>query len=155
MKMPAEPVIAPLTPEEAGELAAIFKAARPGYIAHFHPFAFDEESVRAQLEGARRDRYWGIRCGGELAGIFMLRGFNDGYERPAFGVFIAEHFAGRGLARRALAEAEKWCRENGIAEMMLTVHRENTTAVRVYEEAGFVAADPGAATLLMAKRLSK
>jgi len=30
------------------------------YLAHFHPFGFEEESVRGQLERARRDRYWAI-----------------------------------------------------------------------------------------------
>jgi RimJ/RimL family protein N-acetyltransferase len=154
VKTPIDPEIAPLSPPEAGELSAILKASSPEYIAHFNPFAFDEETVRTQLLRARRDRFWGLRVGGKLAGFFMLRGFDEGYERPAFGVFIAEQFAGRGLARTALAEATKWCTENGVQEMMLTVYRENVAAVRVYEEAGFVATDPGAAKFIMTKRLT-
>ena len=145
--------MAPLTPPEAGEVSRILTAARPAYAVHFHPFAFDEESVRAQLERARRDRFWGMRSGGELAGFFMLRGFDDGYERPAFGVFIAERFAGRGLARRALTAATQWCEENGVKEMMLTVTPENAVARRIYEEAGFAVAERTAKRIVMTKRL--
>jgi N-acetylneuraminate synthase/N,N'-diacetyllegionaminate synthase len=149
-----DPVIAPLTAAECGELSTILKGSRPEYAAHFNPFGFEEESVRAELEKARKDRYWGMRCGGELAGFFMLRGFDEGYERPAFGVFIAEQFAGRGLARRALAEATQWCEEIGVKEMMLTVYPENTAAVRIYEAAGFVASGGDAKKIIMTKRVS-
>jgi RimJ/RimL family protein N-acetyltransferase len=145
--------IVPLTPSDAGELSAMLCAARPEYAAHFHPFAFDEETVRRQLDHARRDRYWAIRSGGELAGFFMLRGFDEGYERPSFGVFIAERFAGRGLARRALAESIKWCEQNAVAEMMLKVYRENAAALRIYEEAGFTIAETRGNEIVMTKRL--
>ena len=154
MKTQIDPEIAPLTPMEAGEVSEMLRASRPEYAAHFNPFDFDETSVRAQLERARKDRFWGMRSGGKLAGFFMLRGFDQGYERPAFGVFIAEPFARRGLARRALAEATQWCEENGVKEIMLTVYGENTVAMRIYEEAGFVAAERDATKIIMTKRLS-
>ncbi len=153
MKTQLETEIAPLTPLDAAELSRILAASRPEYVTHFHPFAFDEQSVRQQLERARRDRFWGLRCGGELAGFFMLRGFDEGYERPAFGVFIAEHFAGRGLARRALNASIKWCEETGVREMMLKVYRENATALRIYEEAGFTIAECHGIKVVMTKRL--
>jgi RimJ/RimL family protein N-acetyltransferase len=145
--------LARLTVGEAGELSALLMQSRAEYLAHFHPFGFEEESVRGQMEGARRDQYWGIRCGGRLAGFFMLRGFDEGYERPAFGVFVAEEFARRGLARRALTEAMKWCEENAVREMMLTVYRENTAAVRIYEEAGFVETGRNRTKIVMTKEL--
>ncbi len=83
----------------------------------------------------------------------MLRGFDEGYERPSFGVFVAERFAGRGLARRALEESVKWCGQNGVAEMMLKVYRENTAALRIYEEAGFAIAESHGNEVVMTKRL--
>jgi RimJ/RimL family protein N-acetyltransferase len=153
MKPQAEPDIRPLTPLEAGEVSRMLTASRPEYAAHFHPFEFDEDSVRAQLDQARKDRYWAIRYGGDLAGFFMLRGFDVGYERPAFGVFVAERFAARGLARRALAAATQWCEQNSIREMMLTVNPRNAAARRIYEEAGFVVVERDADHIVMTKRL--
>lgn len=153
MKTPIDPEITALTPLEAGEISRLLTASRGGYVAHFHPFSFDEANVQAQLERARRDRFWGMRSGGKLVGFFMLRGFDEGYERPAFGVFIDEQFAGRGLARRALAAATQWCEEKGIKEMMLTVYPENAAARRIYEEAGFAATGHNAKNIIMTKRL--
>jgi RimJ/RimL family protein N-acetyltransferase len=129
--------LAPLTAGDAQELAALLRHARTDYVVHFHPFAFDEESVSAQLSAARADRFWAIRDGGALAGFFMLRGFDAGYARPSFGVFVAEKFAGRGLATQALAHALEWCREHGVEEAMLKVHPQNTAARSVYERLGF------------------
>lgn len=153
MKRPLEPEITPLGPADAAEIAALLQAASPGYSAHFQPFAFDEETVRGQLERARRDRWWGVRTGGKVVGFWMLRGFDEGYERPAFGVFIAERFAGRGLARRALDEATRWCEANGVPEMMLTVSPANTAARRVYDEAGFTVESADEKRVVMKKRL--
>jgi len=154
-KTHTESVIAPMSPREAAELSALLTGSRPDYIAHFHPFDFDEKSVRARLNQARKDLYWSIRCGEALAGFFMLRGFDEGYERPAFGVFVAEEFSGRGLARRALAEAMKWCETNGVREMLLSVYRENPAAVRIYEEAGFAETGRNGKRIIMTKRLAK
>ncbi len=153
MKTQLNPEIAPLSLRDAADLSRLLTAAAPEYVAHFHPFEFDGENVRAELERARRDRYWGMRTDGKLAGFFMLRGFDEGYERPAFGVFIAERFAGRGLARRALAASIEWCEKNGVKEMMLKVYRENATALRIYEEAGFAVIKSHGNEVVMTKRL--
>lgn len=137
---PMPPVdIAPLDPAHAPEVARLLGDARAGYVRHFRPFAFDEESLRGIFGAARKDRFWGMRVDGELAGFFMLRGLDEGYARPAFGVFVAEHFGRRGLGRRALEESIRWCTAQGIGEMMLSVHPENVGARRIYEEAGFTA----------------
>jgi len=153
--MNSEPKIVSLGPADAARIAAMLKAASQEYAAHFHPFAFDEATVRAQLERARKDCFWGLECGAKLAGFFMLRGFDEGYERPSFGVFVAEQFAGRGLARQALDTATQWCKENGVREMMLTVFPENAAARRVYEEAGFAVAENRPEKIVMTKRLAK
>jgi RimJ/RimL family protein N-acetyltransferase len=86
---------------------------------------------------AKRDRYWGIRWGKNLAGFFMLRGFDEGYERPSFGVFIVEAFSHYGLGKLALYYSLSWCRLNKIKAVMLKVHPDNIYARRIYEEAGF------------------
>ncbi len=144
----------PLTAENAAELSAMLTRERPEYAAHFHPFAFDEKTVRSQLEKARKDRFIGIRNGaGELAGFFMLRGLDDGYRRPAFGVFIAEAFAGGGFATFALNAAIDWCRRQGFDELMLTVEPENAAARRVYEQAGFAVEAVEEKRVIMAKKL--
>jgi RimJ/RimL family protein N-acetyltransferase len=131
-------VIFELTADHSGELSRMLLSGRPEYSQHFTPFSsYEADDLAKWLETAQRDRYWGIRCGEELAGFFMLRGFDEGYERPSFGVYIAKRFANRGLSKLALQYALSWCQLNKVSAVMLKVHPENTYARRVYEQAGF------------------
>jgi RimJ/RimL family protein N-acetyltransferase len=123
---------------DASALSRLLSNDPPEYSSHFAPFARDAESLTRMLAAATRDRYWGIHSGTELAGLVMLRGLDQGFETPAFGVYIAKAFAGRGLGSLALQFTEQWCRENDCRELMLTVHPENAAARRIYERAGFL-----------------
>lgn len=129
--------IQPLDAADAEELSRLILRDSSTYRTHFTPFAFDVESLTQRLAAARQDQYWGVRIGKTLAGFFMLRGFEEGYRRPAFGVYIGEHFAGSGLAALALHYALSWCRLHDVSSVMLKVHPENSTACHVYERAGF------------------
>ena len=71
------------------------------------------------------------------AGFYMLRGLDEGFPDPMYGVFVAEQFAGRGLARLTLAHAEAQCRLNGWGRLRLKVDPHNTRAHRIYETGGF------------------
>ncbi|MDI6739173.1 MAG: GNAT family N-acetyltransferase, partial [Candidatus Edwardsbacteria bacterium] len=104
------------------------------------PFAFDRDTVTKVLSQARADRYYGIYIAGKIAGFFMLRGFDQGYAIPAYGVWIAPNFAGKGLAELTLKQAMAVCRVSGIETLMLKVHPENIIAKGIYERNGFVAA---------------
>jgi RimJ/RimL family protein N-acetyltransferase len=132
-----EATITPLESKDAGALSALLQRQRREYIAHFHPFGSDAETIERVLTGARRDRFWALRWNGELAGFFMLRGFDEGYARPAFGVAVGEEFAGRGLGRLALAESLRWCRENSCEAVMLKVSPDNPPAKALYVANGF------------------
>ncbi len=130
--------IDPLQPANAAELSALILGDSKTYRQHFTPFPFGKASLSKHLSRARKDCYWGIRVGGKLACLFMLRGFDDGYERPSFGVYVGERFAGLGLASLALQYALSWCRARGVRSVMLKVHPENAAASHVYQRAGFV-----------------
>jgi RimJ/RimL family protein N-acetyltransferase len=132
----------PLTVAEAPALAGLLATERKEYLAHFHPFAFDAATLAARLHAAREDRYWAIHAGGELAGFCMLRGWDEGYSRPSFGIVVAETFAGRGLAREALAFCIEYCRARAVKTLILSVHPDNHRARRTYERAGFVRTGP-------------
>ncbi len=84
----------------------------------------------------------------------MLRGFDDGYTRPSFGVYIAERYTQRGLATLALHHALSWCRWNQIPAVMLKVHPDNRYARQTYERAGFQIVEPCPRTghLILEKR---
>lgn len=129
--------IFPLTLAQLPALSALWQAQRAEYVRHFHPFGGAVAELQQVLGAARRDRFWGLHHSGELAGFCMLRGWDAGFARPAFGVLVGERFAGRGLAAAALQHCLAWCREHRTEKVMLTVSRENERARRIYLAAGF------------------
>lgn len=127
-----------LSAADALTLSALLAAQSDEYMRYFVPFAFDEATVGAMLAKARRDLYMGLHWGDELAGFFMLRGWDDGYAVPAYGVTIAEAHRGHGLARLTLELARTICRRRGAERIMLKVHPDNVVAKGLYERAGYV-----------------
>lgn len=129
--------ISPLRNADAEVLCRLLTQDPPSYNQFFIPFKTNVESIRHILDQVQRDQYWGIRVNTELAGFFMLRGFDAGYEVPSFGVYIAQNFSRNGLAKLALEYALIWCRLNHCKQIMLSVHPDNIFACRTYEKAGF------------------
>jgi len=123
---------------DAMKLSTMLRAAPSAYSRHFIPFAFDAPSVRAVLRQARKDLFFVLRIGGTWAGFYMLRGFDQGYRIPAYGVWIAPAYQDRGLAALTLAHAFSICKLNGIGRLLLKVHPQNVRALKLYERSGFV-----------------
>jgi RimJ/RimL family protein N-acetyltransferase len=130
-------VITRLSPADSARLSKLLMSDDPVYGQYFLPFPINQESLEARLKATVNDRYWGLLFGDELVGFFMLRGFDEGYQRPSFGVYIARRFSRQGLSKLALEYSMNWCRLNGIHAMMLKVHPDNKYAGQGYEKAGF------------------
>jgi len=128
-----------LTLADASQLSGLLTADNNDYMQYFIPFATDIKSLEERLGSVREDRYWGVWFERTLAGLFMLRGFDEGYHRPSFGVYIARAYSGKGLSGLALDYCISWSRMNKIESMMLKVHPDNSYARHAYEKAGFTA----------------
>lgn len=131
-----------LTPEHSHLLSAMLVSQSPKYTQYFVPFSYDHQSIHERLANAQSDKYWGMWCNRELAGFFMLRGFDEGYMRPSYGVLISEPYANKGLAKLTLTHALSWCRLNQLEAIMLKVHPDNIYAKRAYEKMGFQHIEP-------------
>lgn len=121
----------------AEALAEIFASDPEDYKRYFHPFRLDRLSLLNQLRDRKKDRWWGFKISGELVGMFMLRGFDEGYDRPSFGVYIKKDYQGKGLATLALRYSMTWCYINEVQSMLIKVYSENKRAARLYREIGF------------------
>jgi RimJ/RimL family protein N-acetyltransferase len=127
-----------MTVDDSEKLAALVEGQPLDYLAHFTPFAMSSGEWRARLAAAEADRYWVIVDDSRIAGFFMLRGWDEGYSRPSFGIFVGARDQGKGLAKAALDHAIAWCQSTKSAtSIMLKVHSGNTAARSVYEAAGF------------------
>ncbi len=134
--------IRPFTGSDAPKTAELLRAADPAYVRYFRPFDFERDVVERLVRAAREDCWLAIEIArdgksAELAGFYMLRGIDEGFADPMYGIFIAKDFSGIGLARLSLAHAESMCRLNGWPNLLLKVDPANTRAFALYVAGGF------------------
>jgi GNAT superfamily N-acetyltransferase len=136
--------IRPIGPADAEQLGELFVGLASGPEARqFHPHPLTAaEAVRIAEGGEnRRDIYYAAFVDDRLVGYGMLRGWDEGYSIPSFGVAVGAAYRGRGIARRMLRYAIDCARERGATTMMLKVHLDNPSARHIYETEGFVFQD--------------
>jgi RimJ/RimL family protein N-acetyltransferase len=124
--------------KDAPRLSDMLRAQSSAYVRFFNPFNFDRETIEEVLARKDQDIFMGIFWQDELAGFFMLRGWDEGYEAPSYGVLIDARYSGYGLTRLSLKIAKSICKLRRVPRIMLKVHPENTVARALFEEARFI-----------------
>ena len=124
---PTEFIIRPLGVGDAAAVSGLLRAQPPEYVRFFYAFDFDEEALTRVLAARQRDVYSGIFWRGELAGLFMLRGWDAGYEVPSFGVLVDVRHRGRAFMRIALDVSKLICRLAGAPRLMAKIHPDNVS----------------------------
>jgi len=127
-----------LSTEDADLLSEALLSENSEYLKHFTPFEFSVDSIKRILSSVVMDKYFGIFLRNKLIGFYMLRGFDDGYKIPAYGVWISSKYSNKGLSKLTLYHAFSFCMINNIKTLMLKVHPENKIAKELYESLGFV-----------------
>ena len=97
------------------------------YLRFFYAFGSDESDVAKTLSEVEKDVYSGVFWQENLAGVFMLRGWDAGYEIPSFGVLIDEKYRGGAFMRLTLDAAKLICRLSGAKRLMAKIHPENVS----------------------------
>lgn len=119
--------IRPLSSADAAAVSSMLLAQPPEYARFFYAFDFSEEKIAQVLASKTKDVYSGVVWRGELVAIFMLRGWDAGYDVPSFGVFVAEKYRGGTFMRIALDAAKLICRLSGARRLMATIHPDNVS----------------------------
>ncbi|MDB6175213.1 MAG: GCN5-related N-acetyltransferase [Chthoniobacteraceae bacterium] len=148
--------IAELYPSDAQDLLDLIAGESDDYLRYTPNFRSSPQTLADGLRNRQADRWWGFLKEGELVGFFMLRGLDEGYKQPAFGVFVAESASKAGLATRALAHALAWCESEGIGSVMLKVDPANHRARQIYLREGFkeIRVCPATRQQIMEKQLT-
>lgn len=124
----ADLVIRPLRAEDARAVSEMLRAQPPEYARFFYAFSFEAGDIARMLAARGRDVYMGLLWRDELAGLFMLRGWEEGYEVPALGAFVAEKYRGRGLMQLTVELTKVICRLRGASRVMYKSHPDNAPA---------------------------
>lgn len=130
-----------LTISDAEQISKVLLSSDESYTKYFHPFDFQTSSIKNVIAKSIKDCFFAveINTGNESKniGFYMLRGIDQGYTDPMYGVFISHQYSGKGIARLTISHAESFCKLNGFKKLLLKVHPENFRAKNLYESLGF------------------
>ncbi len=132
-----------LNASDAQNLSNLLLNSSSEYVKYFHPFDFQLLSIQKILDSAINDNFFGIEVkdnsltNSKLIGFYMLRGMDEGYTEPMYGVFIDQQWQGKGIAKLSLYHAECFCKINLYKRILLKVHHNNYRAQQLYESIGF------------------
>jgi ribosomal protein S18 acetylase RimI-like enzyme len=127
-----------LRPEHCSSIARLLEDNdREEITRHFHPFPMTRETAERLCRVQSKDRYYVAFLDGVMVGLAMLRGWDEGYEVPSFGVFIDYRYHGRGFGRLLTDHAIVEAKRAGCAKVRLTVYESNVEGRRLYTSLGF------------------
>lgn len=145
---PARLRLRALAAGDAPALGELFRANDdPATVADFHPFALTAEMARTLASEPGADRFYGVWRGDRLVAFTMLRGWNEGYEVPSFGILVDRSERGLRVGREATILTLDAAHAAGCTRVRLTVEPGNARARRLYRSIGF-APDEGNAMVL-------
>lgn len=122
---------------DAAAVSGLLRAQPPEYARFFYALGPGEEEIARALAARERDVYSGMFWRGELVAVFMLRGWDAGYEVPSFGVLVDVKHRGRAFMRISLDVAKLICRLSGATRLMAKIHPDNVSP-RGARRLGFV-----------------
>jgi ribosomal protein S18 acetylase RimI-like enzyme len=135
-------VIRKISVEDAEALGDFFAAVAVDTetVRFFHPHPFTLEFARELCirSATCRDRYYVACFQDRMIGYMMLRGWDEGYTVPSFGVCNHPALRDVGLGQALLVHAVRESRAAGATQLRLTVFKNNERAVHVYRKFGFL-----------------
>jgi [ribosomal protein S18]-alanine N-acetyltransferase len=105
---------------------------------YFHPHPFTEDAVERIVRTAGKDLYYVLCEGTSVVGYGMLRGWDEGYEIPSLGIAIHPAARNAGLGRVLMHFLHGAARRGGASKVRLRVKAQNTRAMKLYQDLGYV-----------------
>ena len=129
-----------MEPGDEASVAALFARCRDHEeMAFFDPFPLTSETARRLAREKRLDRYYVADASSDLVGLSMLRGWDEGYEVPSFGVMVDPAWHGQGVGSALSDFTIAAAAELGCDSIRLSVYGRNERASTMYLRRGFTA----------------
>jgi len=123
-----------LTGKDVNELFDLLNSLSEEAKKFFHPHPFDKRTLK-QIGLSKKDHYFVLTVNKKIIGYSMLRLF--GYEIPSYGACIRNGYERQGYGMMLTERTIQKVIELGYKEMILTVHKDNIPAIKLYEKTGF------------------
>ena len=122
-----------------------------GTLIHLHGWIYDREcGYDHGFEGyvcktlyeffekysPQKDRFWFAEAGGQMIGAIAIVGHTKAKAQLRWFILHPD-YRGQGLGSRLMGEAMAYCREKGYKDIFLYTTKDQRTAIRMYEKAGF------------------
>jgi ribosomal-protein-alanine N-acetyltransferase len=128
-----------IVPEDSAALARFMEENNvPAVVRTFNPFPMTAETARRIACAPRLDRYYGAFLDGRVVALSMLRGWDEGYSVPSFGIMVDHRLHGMGIGARVLDDTIGEAVRLGCRRVRLSVFAGNRRAVGLYLSRGFV-----------------
>jgi sugar phosphate isomerase/epimerase/ribosomal protein S18 acetylase RimI-like enzyme len=125
--------------EDAPILGGFFERNNvPAVTSLFSPFPLTSATAESLLNEAEADLFFGLFQGGRIVAFSMLRGMDEGYQIPSFGLFVDHDFQRLGLGRKLLQFTCRYADIKGFDKIRLSVFEDNEGGKKLYGELGFV-----------------
>jgi ribosomal protein S18 acetylase RimI-like enzyme len=105
---------------------------------HFKPFPLDSGTAYHIACARHLDRYYVALAGERVVGLSMLRGWDDGYQTPSFGLIVDVIVHACGVGKRMTEYAIAEAKRIGCHRVRLSVYASNPIAIKLYSSLGFV-----------------
>ena len=123
--------------EQSITLEKLLSKENKSYLCYFTAFNKPNKSLSEQIKLAKKDKYFCLSKNNQVIGFYCLRGLDENYTIPSFGLYITSENNGKGYGSLALKSAQEWCKRNLIKVLMLKVDKNNIKALHMYEKNGF------------------
>jgi|SRR3954447_8220742 ribosomal-protein-alanine N-acetyltransferase len=127
-----------LGPDDLAALTKLFEEnAVPEVTSSFDPFPLTKGTAEDLLRPGRADQFYGAFDDGRLVAFSMLRGWDEGYEIPSFGIFVDAGSHGHGVGARLTEWTIEQARLADAPSVRLSVYASNERAIHIYSRLGF------------------
>lgn len=98
----------------------------------FSPFPLIDETAKEITTKPHFDLYYAAYFENEIIGFSMLRGWDEGFEIPSFGILIDNQHQNLGYGKQLTQFTIEEARRIGVKKVRLSVNERNSRAIQLY-----------------------
>lgn len=128
-----------LGPDDVDLACRLFEAmqADPLVQKHFRPHPLTQERAEQICCQPRQDYYMVGLIGEAPAAYGILRGWDEGFQRPTAGMVVLPEFRGRGYGTAVVRELIQEAQRREAPSVLVHIDLDNLASRRIFEKLGF------------------
>ncbi|WP_096154324.1 MULTISPECIES: GNAT family N-acetyltransferase [Bacillus] len=134
--------IRPLETTDASDLVESVRTIveAGSYIQKDVPRTVEEEEAFIMEMKKKKNMYVGVEWNGKVVGLArVIRGeIKMKKHTGLFRTWLTDEVQGLGIGKKIMEYTDKWCMENNVRKLCLTVFASNEVAYNLYEKYGFI-----------------